>query len=87
MFKNMRKSIQETLKVLEESESLIKDQKILIDFEEDLDERKILLQAFTEPIFNNGTFFEFIKRWNGSRDFGKHNVKALWEGIEEERGK
>lgn len=71
--------------MLGESESLIKEQKILIDFE-NLDERKILLQAFTEPIFNNGTFFEFIKRWNGSIDFGKHNVKALWEGIEEEHG-
>ena len=45
---------------------------------------QVLLQAFTKPILNNGVFFEFIQRWNGSIGFGKNNVKALWEGIEEE---
>ena len=46
----------------------IEKRKILIDSEE-LENRRILLQAFTTPILSNGVFFELIQRWNGSGNF------------------
>ena len=77
-----RPYVNESLKVLEISKETIRNRRILID-SDDINRGQMLLQAFTEPVLNNGFFFEFIQRWNGSVGFGKNNVKALWEGIEE----
>jgi len=57
---------------------------ILIDHDE-LDENKILMQVFTRPVAETGMFFELIERINQSASFGRQNVKALFEGIEEQR--
>ena len=70
------------MKILASEATEIVDAGILIDYE-NLEDSKVLLQAFTMPVFSNGAFFEFIQRRNGSIDFGRHNVKALWEGIEQ----
>ena len=59
---------------------------LLIDHDE-LDEEKILMQVFMKPVTESGIFFELIERINQSASFGQQNVKALFEGIEEQRKK
>ncbi len=45
---------------------------------------EILLQIFTEPIFESPTFFfELIERRNRAEGFGQGNFQALFEAIEE----
>lgn len=45
---------------------------------------EILLQIFTQPIFESPTFFfEFIERRNRAQGFGQGNFQALFEAIEE----
>jgi 4-hydroxyphenylpyruvate dioxygenase len=45
---------------------------------------QILLQIFTEPIFEAPTFFfEFIERRNQAKGFGQGNFQALFEAIED----
>ncbi len=44
----------------------------------------ILLQIFTQPIFESPTFFfEFIERRNQAKGFGEGNFQALFEAIEQ----
>jgi 4-hydroxyphenylpyruvate dioxygenase len=46
--------------------------------------QEILLQIFTQPIFESPTFFfEFIERRNRAEGFGQGNFQALFEAIEE----
>jgi 4-hydroxyphenylpyruvate dioxygenase len=48
----------------------------------DSDEKGLLLQLFTRPIFDRPTlFFELIQRM-GSRGFGANNVRALFAAVE-----
>ncbi len=45
---------------------------------------RVLLQIFTEPIFESPTFFfEFIERRNRAKGFGQGNFQALFEAIED----
>lgn len=45
---------------------------------------EILLQIFTQPIFESPTFFfEFIERRNRAEGFGQGNFQALFEAIEQ----
>ena len=45
---------------------------------------QILLQIFTQPIFESPTFFfEIIERRNRATGFGQGNFQALFEAIEE----
>ncbi|WP_310488996.1 4-hydroxyphenylpyruvate dioxygenase [Chamaesiphon sp. VAR_69_metabat_338] len=45
---------------------------------------QILLQIFTQPIFEAPTFFfEFIERRNRAKGFGQGNFQALFEAIED----
>jgi 4-hydroxyphenylpyruvate dioxygenase len=45
---------------------------------------QILLQIFTQPIFESPTFFfEIIERRNRAKGFGQGNFQALFEAIEE----
>ncbi len=67
-------------------------QKILLDFEEQSNQEKldkkeqILLQIFTQPIFEKPTFFfELIERRERVKGFGERNFRALFEAIEQEQ--
>jgi 4-hydroxyphenylpyruvate dioxygenase len=69
----------------------IQVQKILIDFENNIAEANpnqnpTLLQIFTQPIFEQPTFFfELIERRDAARGFGEGNFQALFEAIEREQ--
>jgi 4-hydroxyphenylpyruvate dioxygenase len=56
---------------------------ILMDWSMDTP-TQILLQIFTQPIFEAPTFFfEFIERRNRAKGFGQGNFQALFEAIED----
>ncbi len=66
---------------------------ILIDWQESIPEA-LLLQIFTQPIFDQPTFFfEFIERriarvqnqWREAQGFGEGNFQALFEAVEQEQ--
>jgi 4-hydroxyphenylpyruvate dioxygenase len=59
--------------------------KILIDTQLS-NPNKALLQIFTQPIFDQPTFFfEIIQRRNEAQGFGEGNFQALFEAIEREQ--
>ena len=67
---------------------------ILLDREEINEEglwkenHPLLLQIFTQPIFEQPTFFfEIIERRRQARGFGEGNFRALFEAIEREQRK
>ncbi|MGF1540110.1 MAG: 4-hydroxyphenylpyruvate dioxygenase [Pleurocapsa sp.] len=70
---------------ISESEwSAIQTQQILIDSDRATPE-SLLMQIFTQPIFEQPTFFlEFIERRGHARGFGKGNFQALFEAVERE---
>ena len=50
--------------------------------------RSLLMQIFTQPIFEQPTFFlEFIERRQEAKGFGQGNFKALFEAVEREQVK
>jgi 4-hydroxyphenylpyruvate dioxygenase len=56
---------------------------ILVDWQPERPQA-LLLQAFTQPIFNEPTFFfEAIERRNGAPGFGQGNFQALFEAVEQ----
>ncbi|WP_373540675.1 4-hydroxyphenylpyruvate dioxygenase [Chamaesiphon sp.] len=56
---------------------------ILMDWSRSLPEA-VLLQIFTQPIFESPTFFfEVIERRNRAKGFGQGNFQALFEAIEQ----
>ena len=56
---------------------------ILMDWSTSTPE-EILLQIFTQPIFESPTFFfEVIERRNRAKGFGQGNFQALFEAIEQ----
>jgi 4-hydroxyphenylpyruvate dioxygenase len=60
-------------------------QEILVDWKED-NQKAVLLQIFTQPIFGQPTFFfEFIERRSQAQGFGEGNFRALFEAIEKEQ--
>ncbi|MEA5605630.1 4-hydroxyphenylpyruvate dioxygenase [Nostoc sp. UHCC 0252] len=69
----------------------IAQQEILVDWQEyTLDGTQqiapLLLQIFTQPIFEQPTFFfEFIERRSQAKGFGEGNFRALFEAIESEQ--
>jgi 4-hydroxyphenylpyruvate dioxygenase len=73
-----------------QKQSLINDEwqklkhlQILIDWTESESEA-LLLQIFTQPIFESPTFFfEIIERRNRAKGFGQGNFQALFEAIEQ----
>ncbi|MEL6911971.1 MAG: 4-hydroxyphenylpyruvate dioxygenase, partial [Cyanobacteria bacterium J06598_4] len=45
--------------------------------------QSLLMQIFTQPIFEQPTFFlEFIERRQSAQGFGQGNFKALFEAVE-----
>ncbi|PSF38102.1 4-hydroxyphenylpyruvate dioxygenase [Aphanothece hegewaldii CCALA 016] len=83
------KNEQKIIELLE-LEALIK-QEILIDLEIDHNlvnstNYPLLLQIFTQPIFEKPTFFfELIERREQAKGFGEGNFRALFEAIEREQ--
>ncbi|MFW6358562.1 MAG: 4-hydroxyphenylpyruvate dioxygenase [Chroococcales cyanobacterium] len=71
-----------------EWEDIIKQQ-ILVDCQGDnqgSDSNPLLLQIFTQPIFEKPTFFfELIERRSQAEGFGEGNFRALFEAIEREQ--
>lgn len=67
--------------------SEIMAQEILVDTEGNKsDNSPLLLQIFTQPIFNKPTFFfELIERRFQAKGFGEGNFRALFEAIEREQ--
>ncbi|MBD6615534.1 4-hydroxyphenylpyruvate dioxygenase [Komarekiella sp. 'clone 1'] len=69
----------------------IAQQEILVDWQEDApvevrNAAPLLLQIFTQPIFDEPTFFfEFIERRSQAQGFGEGNFRALFEAIESEQ--
>ncbi|NEQ25715.1 MAG: 4-hydroxyphenylpyruvate dioxygenase, partial [Microcoleus sp. SIO2G3] len=62
-------------------------QEILVDWQ-DKSRRALLLQTFTQPIFEQPTFFfELIERRQEAEGFGEGNFRALFEAIEREQMK
>jgi 4-hydroxyphenylpyruvate dioxygenase len=60
-------------------------QQILVDWQEE-STQALLLQTFTQPIFEKPTFFfELIERRQEARGFGEGNFRALFEAIEREQ--
>lgn len=65
----------------------IAQQEILVDWQKD-HQQGVLLQIFTQPIFEQPTFFlEFIERRFQAQGFGEGNFRALFEAIETEQMK
>lgn len=65
----------------------IATQEILVDWHDDSPEA-LLLQTFTQPIFQEPTFFfELIERRQEAQGFGEGNFRALFEAIEREQMK
>jgi len=63
----------------------IQAQRILVDWQEE-SPQTALLQAFTQPIFAQPTFFfELIQRQAQAQGFGEGNFLALFEAIEQEQ--
>ena len=60
------------------------EQQILVDCDRHMPQ-SLLMQIFTQPIFEQPTFFlEFIERRQSARGFGRGNFKALFEAVERE---
>mgnify|MGYP001766939050 CR=1 FL=1 len=63
----------------------IKHEQILIDWNHQ-EPNSLLMQIFTEPIFEKPTFFlELIERRKQARGFGEGNFQALFEAVEREQ--
>ena len=64
----------------------IAQQQILVDRDRHRPQ-SLLMQIFTQPIFELPTFFlEFIERRQNAQGFGGGNFKALFEAVEREQG-
>lgn len=60
-------------------------QQILVDWQDE-SPQALLLQTFTQPIFEKPTFFfELIERRQKAEGFGEGNFRALFEAIEREQ--
>jgi 4-hydroxyphenylpyruvate dioxygenase len=64
----------------------LQQQRILMEWQLSYDPVRILLQAFTQPIFDQPTFFfELIERRFQAQGFGERNFLALFQAIEQEQ--
>ncbi|MDJ0659919.1 MAG: 4-hydroxyphenylpyruvate dioxygenase [Crocosphaera sp.] len=86
-YENLEKSNFDLRLNQQEWQEIIKEN-ILIDKEQAKDNQNhpLLLQIFTEPIFEKPTFFfEIIERREQAKGFGEGNFRALFEAIEREQ--
>ena len=76
---------QPTLPVSASELEEIAAQQILVDWQDE-SSKALLLQTFTQPIFEEPTFFfELIERRQQAQGFGEGNFRALFEAIEREQ--
>ena len=65
----------------------LETEQILVDWHENRP-KSLLMQIFTQPIFNQPTFFwELIERRKQAQGFGEGNFKALFAAVEHEQMK
>lgn len=71
----------------EQERAAIVQQQILVDSDQ-TDPESLLMQIFTQPIFEKPTFFlEFIERRHAAQGFGKGNFTSLFEAVERHSAK
>ena len=76
-----------TLNLTPEESKAIADKQILVD-RDYTNPQSLLMQIFTQPIFEQPTFFlEFIERRQQARGFGQGNFKELFAAVEREQNK
>lgn len=85
-YTNLKQSCQEKIASLKAEEwQAIETEQILIEFNPHYSE-SVLLQIFTQPIFDSPTFFfELIERRKQARGFGEGNFRALFEAVESQQ--
>jgi len=76
-------SLKDRVGEIEEDPAVLKKLGILVD----RDDKGYLLQIFTKPLTDRPTFFMEIIQRRGGFSFGKGNLKALFQSIEEEQRK
>ena len=76
-----------TLNLTQEEWEAIANQQILVERDR-LNPQSLLMQIFTQPIFEQPTFFlEFIERRQQAQGFGQGNFKELFAAVEREQTK
>jgi 4-hydroxyphenylpyruvate dioxygenase len=85
-YKQLQQRLQQDLIQFSSQElQLIMQQKILIDWQKN-NPQSLLLQIFTQSIFQKPTFFlEFIERRQQAIGFGEGNFHALFAAVEQEQ--
>lgn len=79
------RQLSKTLNLTAEERQAIAKLQILVDRDR-LNPQSLLMQIFTQPIFERPTFFlEFIERRQQARGFGRGNFQALFEAVEREQ--
>jgi len=81
------RSLKQLLPLNTAEKKAISQQQILVDCDR-TSPQSLLMQIFTQPIFEQPTFFlEFIERRQEAQGFGQGNFQALFEAVEREQGK
>ncbi|MGB5633359.1 MAG: 4-hydroxyphenylpyruvate dioxygenase, partial [Waterburya sp.] len=81
------RNLKQLLSLSTAEQQAISQQQILVDSDHS-SPQSLLMQIFTQPIFEQPTFFlEFIERRREAQGFGQGNFKALFEAVEREQGK
>ena len=79
------RQLSKTLNLTAEERQAIAKLQILVDRDR-LNPQSLLMQIFTQPIFERPTFFlEFIERRQEAQGFGRGNFQALFEAVEREQ--
>ncbi len=79
------RNLQQLLSLSQAEQQTISQQQILVDCDRS-SPQSLLMQIFTQPIFEQPTFFlEFIERRQEAQGFGQGNFEALFEAVEREQ--
>ncbi len=79
------RNLQQLLSLSKTEQQAISQQQILVDCDRS-SPQSLLMQIFTQPIFEQPTFFlEFIERRREAQGFGQGNFEALFEAVEREQ--
>ena len=81
------RNLQQLLSLSKAEQQAISQQQILVDCDRS-SPQSLLMQIFTQPIFEQPTFFlEFIERRREAQGFGQGNFEALFEAVEREQSR
>ena len=79
------RNLQQLLSLSKAEQQAISQQQILVDCDRS-SPQSLLMQIFTQPIFEQPTFFlEFIERRREAQGFGQGNFEALFKAVEREQ--